>query len=269
MRTLHQVPTPGKLRRVLKRAIFPQGKVRCPECRSINIRSVKSEERWRCRRCSHPFTLKSCCWLKGAKLPLEMIWLLLWCWQKKFSIERARDLTELSYPTVCVWYQRFREHIPSERRMITLRGKLAADEMFTRGNCVIGAKQKGTRNIAFEVLGHQYPTKTDAADFLLDVVLAGSEVCTDGSGIYRGMGNWHKLKHRYEIHKRFEFTLTAEIEGVWGCFRTFVRRMYHHVTKYKLEDIVNEFCLRFRQDEVFDSPTNYWNICLSPRPFAL
>jgi hypothetical protein len=45
------------------------------------------------------------------------------------------------------------------------------------------------------------------------------------------------LKHEYEIHKRFEFKLTSEIEGLWGVFRTFVRRMYHHVTRYKLEDL--------------------------------
>ena len=73
-----------------------------------------------------------------------------------------------------------------------------------------------------------------------------------------GIGNWHKLKHSYEIHRKFEFALTAEIEGLWGVFRTFVRRLYHHVTRYKLEELVAEFCLRFRQAELFKIRSLIW-----------
>ena len=179
------------------------------------------------------------------------------------------EITGVSYPTARAWYEQFRDRIPRERLDIILKGKIACDEMFTRGNCIIGAKQKGTRNIALRVLHEKHPNKAHAVDFLTQYVAKNSLVATDGSGIYRGIGNWHNLKHEYEIHKKWEFSKTAEIEGIWGVFRTFVRRMYHHVTNYKLEDMVAEFCLRFRRDDIFNSPYDYWRICLSTKPFAL
>ncbi len=265
---LHQIPAPSTLRRVLKRAIFGK-RIHCPWCRSYSFRSIKREERWRCNQCDKPFSLKSCCWLRGSKLPLETIWLLLHCWQKKYPLLQAMDVTGVSYPTVSHWYQMFREHIPKEKLDILLENNIACDEMFTRDTAIIGAKQKGTRNIMLQVLHEKHPNKFHAVEFLTRFTKTNSNLFTDGSGIYKGIGNWHNIKHTYEIHSKFEFALTAEIEGVWGVFRTFVRRMYHHCTKYKLDDIVTEFCLRFRRDEIFETPQNYWFICLSTEPFAL
>ena len=268
MHIVKQVPTKGTLRRILKQAIF-KGRVRCLSCGSRSVKMIKQEERWRCRKCHLPFSIKSSCWLKGSKLPLETIWLLLWCWQKKFARERAMDITGVSHPTVILWYEKFRMHIPKERLETVLGGDIACDEMFTKNTAIIGAKEKGTRNIAMRVLHDRHPNKSHAVSFLQEFAKAESNLFTDGSGIYKGIGNWHNLKHTYEIHSKFEFALTAEIEGLWGVFRTFVRRMYHHVTIYKLEDLVAEFCLRFRQDKIFDSPSSYWSICLSSKPFAL
>jgi len=268
MNILKQIPTKSTLRRTLKKAIFGK-RVHCPECGSRNIKMIKSEERWRCRKCKLPFSIKSSCWLKGSKLSLEKIWMLLWCWQKKFPLQQAQEIVGVSYPTVSVWYQKFREHIPKERTDTLLSNNIACDEMFTKETAIMGAKEKGTRNIMLQVLHEKDPNKSHAVDFLARFVKSNSNLFTDGSGIYKGIGNWHKLKHQYEVHSKFEFSLTAEIEGIWGVFRTFVRRMYHHVTVYKLENIVAEFCLRFRQDEIFNSPSDYWSICLSTEPFAL
>lgn len=265
---IHKVPPYGTLRRSLKQAIFGK-KIRCPWCESIKIRSIKKEERWRCRRCDKPFSLKSSSWLRGSKLSLEAIWLLLHCWQKKYPLLQAMDTTDLSYPTIYRWYQLFREHIPPEKLDTILGGEVVCDELFTRDTAIMGAKQKGTRNIMLQVLHDKHPTKSHAVEFLSRFTKTNSHLFTDGSGIYKGIGNWHKLQHTYEIHSKFEFSLTAEIEGLWGVFRTFIRRMYHHCTKYKLENIVKEFCLRFRRDEIFESPYDYWAVCLSTKPFAL
>lgn len=268
MNIVKQVPTKGTLRREFKEAIFGK-RVFCPVCRSRSIKMIKREERWRCRDCHLPFSIKSATWLKGSKLSLEIIWLLLWCWQKKFSRQQAMELSGVSYPTVTSWYEKFRERIPKEKLDTVLKGDIACDEMFTKETAIIGAKEKGTRNIAMRVLHDKHPHKGHAVRFLQEFAKSESNLFTDGSGIYKGVGNWHKLKHTYEVHKKFEFALTAEIEGVWGVFRTFIRRMYHHVTVYKLEGLVAEFCLRFRQDEIFDSPSKYWSVCLPTKPFAL
>lgn len=265
---LHQIPTPGTLRRVLKQATFG-ARVRCPWCRSYSFRVIRREERWRCNRCDKPFSITSCSWLRGSKLPLETIWLLLVCWQKKFPLQQAMEVAGVSYPTISSWYQKFRAHIPRERLDILLGGRIACDEMFTRDTAIIGAKQKGTRKVMLQVLHEKHPNKAHAVEFLSRFTKANSHLFTDGSSIYKGIGNWHRLKHTYEIHRKFEFALTAEIEGVWACFRTFVRRMYHHCTLYRLEDMVAEFCLRFRRDEIFETPRHYWELCLCTEPFAL
>lgn len=265
---LKQIPRPKVIEKTLKRAIFGS-RLHCPRCHSRYVRRVRTEQRWRCKKCLHPFTIKSASWLKGSKLSLEVIWLLLWCWQRKQSLQQAVDLTGVSYLTARVWYTMFRDKIPPERKDIMLSGTVACDEMYVRDNSILGAKQKGTRNVVLRVVGEKSVNRTDAARFLQTFVRAHSALHTDGNVIYKGCDHWHRLKHTYEIHKKWEFALTAEIESVWGVFRTFVRRMYHHVTRYKLAAIVSEFCLRFRQDEIFDSPYRYWAICLSPKPFDL
>lgn len=268
MDILNHVPSQGKLKTIFKRIVFGSH-VHCPYCQSRTVRKVKTEKRWRCSSCDHPFSIKSSSWLKGSKLSLAQIWMLLVYWQKKTPVTLASDFMRLSYPTVFNWYAKFREHIPKEKLDTILSGDIACDEMYTRGNSIIGAKQKGTRNIALRVLHTKSVERHQAVDFLMRFTKANSNLFTDGAAIYRGIGNWHKLKHKYEIHKKWEFSLTAEIEGIWGVFRTFVRRMYHHVTTYKLQDLVEEFCLRFRRDEIFKSPSDYLRICLSPCPFAL
>lgn len=260
--TLKQIPTKVVIRRTFKKLVFGSH-IHCPECKSRSVRFVRSEERWRCKRCEYPFSIKSASWLKGSKLSFENIWLLLWCWQKEFSLKHAQDLTELSYPTVSSWYERFRDHIPKDLlEKVLLSGDIVCDEMYTRKQAIIGAKEKGTRNIAMKIIHAKSVNKSDAMEFLQAFVKANSTLSTDGSGIYKGCDNWHKLKHQYEIHSKFQFSLTAEIEGLWGVFRTFIRRMYHHVTRYKLSKIVSEFCLRFRQHILFNSPYEYLSLSL-------
>lgn len=269
MSILKQIPSKTKLRTMLRKIIFGSH-INCPNCRSRSIRKIRSEDRWRCNHCDKPFTIKSSCWFKGSKLPLETIWLLLWCWQQEIPIKQAVNIIGLSYPTVFNWYGKFRDKIPKEMiNSLVLSGDVVCDEMYTKGNSIIGAKQKGTRNIALRVLHQKSVNKGHAVDFLINFTKTNSNLFTDGSSIYKGIGNWHKLKHTYEIHSKFQFSLTSEIEGLWGVFRTFIRRMYHHVTKYKLEDLVAEFCLRFRQDKIFKTPYEYLRICLSVKPFAL
>ncbi len=44
---------------------------------------------------------------------------------------------------------------------------------------------------------------------------------------------------------------------MFGVFRTFVRRKYHHVTCSKLPFVVAEFEAKFNQPEMFENPKQY------------
>lgn len=271
---LEQVPSTQTLRTHLKRLVFPDdGRPQCPQCGSRQARSIKRAERWRCRRCRHPFSIKSCCsFLKHSKLSLETIWLLVWCWQEEIPRGQTADLCGVSAVTAYSWFEKMRANIPKGRADVLLgdeTDEVACDEMFIGDTAVIGAKEKGTKNLKLRVLDSPDPHKGHAVTFLTRWVATETTVCTDGSGIYRGIGDYHRITHEYERHNQFEFSLTAEIEGVWANFRTFVRRMYHHVTTDKLPAILREFALRFSQDRIFRSPRDYFTVCLTPKPFAL
>ena len=83
----------------------------------------------------------------------------------------------------------------------------------------------------------------------------GSQLNTDGGSVYRKIEDWWPVTHKVDIHKKFEFGLTSEIEGVFGNLRTFIRRKYHHVTCSKLAGIVAEFEANFNHPEMFENPT--------------
>lgn len=89
------------------------------------------------------------------------------------------------------------------------------------------SKQHDTRKLAYEILFHTNVCKQHAGYFLQQHVLPDSQLQTDGAGIYKAIDQWWPVRHRRDLHKKWEFELTAEIEGVFGNLRTFIRRMYH------------------------------------------
>jgi hypothetical protein len=128
-------------------------------------------------------------------------------------------------------------------------------------------KQVGSRKLAYRIKS-TYPVREDAWDFLRDYVAPQTQLNTDGAKIYRNIDQWWPVTHRYDIHRKFEFDDTSEIEGVFGVLKTFIRRMYHHVTCDKLPGVVHEFCCRFSHPEMFESPYQYLLITLRLAPLS-
>src|SRR3989344_5282688 len=101
------------------------------------------------------------------------------------------------------------------------------------------------------------PKREHAWWFLQTYTKPNIKLHTDGASIYKEIDRWWPVYHTREIHKRWEFELTSEIEGMIGVLRTFIRRMYHHVTMDKLPELVCEFCYRFSHPEMFKNPRFY------------
>jgi transposase-like protein len=257
--SLSQIPTDRQIRRALVKVVFGRKGPTCPWCcRANRVACLERDRRWRCARCRKPFSLTSVTWLRGCKLSPRHVWALVWCWQHRIQLQQAEALLGLSLPTVRRWYGLFRDRLEPNFEVV-LEGDVQMDELFACGSCVMGAKQKGEGGRArLKVLSRPFPTKADVAEFVRQHVRPGSTLCTDGGGIYRGIERSWPLEHVHEIHSRFEFEITSEIEGLWGVFRTFVRRMYHHVTKSQLPKTVAEFEARFSEPQLFESPLNYF-----------
>ena len=260
---LNQIPSEAKIKQQLRKIIFGKN-LHCPRCHKRDIYS--SENRYRCRKCRKPFSLLSGTWMEGIKLNLRTFYALLWCWTQKIPVRQTHKLCHLSEVSVYAWFRMFRSHLPDLQPI--LNGKVQMDEAYFRSLSLLLAKQVGTKKLAHQMIFKNSVDKTEAAQFIFQTIEPNSKLHTDGSTIYKGIDQWWQVRHKVDIHKKFEFGLTSEIEGMFGNLRTFIRRMYHHVTPEYLPEYVSEFCLRFSSPEIFISPNDYLLKTLKPVPFA-
>jgi transposase-like protein len=261
MYQLNQIPSETQIKKYLRRIVFGKN-VFCPSCRSRRV--VRYEERYRCRDCRIRFSLLSHTWLSDIKITYGLFWMLLWCWTTEISIKQTMALTNLSDDCVRRWYRRLRTHLPRETHILERIVQL--DEAYFKNMALLMAKQKGTRKLAYEVIPGTGVQRHHAGYFLLRKVKPNSKLWTDGAAIYKGIGQWWPVEHSRDIHKKFEFAHTSEIEGVFGNYRTFVRRMYHHHWSRNLDEYVREFCFRFSSPDLFKNPIYYLSKSLSLVP---
>lgn len=259
MYTLKQVPSEAQIRKFLKRTIFGSN-VYCPLCKSRRVR--REEIRYRCRSCRFRFSLTSSTWLSNVKLPLEQWWMVLWCWTTQIPVYQTMKLTHLSEVSVRHWFEVFRMNLPEEETLLDHLVQL--DEAYFGGKSkpttLFMAKQVsslGERKLAYQLIQGNYPKREHAWWFVQTNLKPHAALFTDGSGLYHKIDHWWPVYHSRDIHKKFEFEQTSEIEGMFGCLRTFIRRMYHHVTMDKLPSVVGEFCYRFSHPEMFENPRYY------------
>ena len=256
---LNQIPSEAKIKKQLKRIIFGRN-LFCPHCHSRQV--YRSENRYRCRRCRKPFTLLSGTWLKDMKMNLRTFYALLWCWTQRIPVLQSQKLCHVSEEAVRRWFREFRLHLPDLAPI--LQGKVQMDEAYFKSLSLIMAKQMGSKKLAHQIIFKKSVDKNEAVNFLYQYIQPKSNLQTDGSSIYKNINQWWQVRHQKDIHKKWEFELTAEIEGMFGVLRTFIRRMYHHTTPEYLPEYVSEFCLRFSSPEIFISPNDYLTKTLSP-----
>jgi len=265
---LRQIPSEAKIRKELRKDLFGRY-IYCPRCSSFQVK--KYGKRFHCRICRKHFSITSVSWLKSAKLPLTTIWLLMWCWTNKVPVDQSGKLAGVSEITTRRWYEKFRSHLPKDKlENIRLGDVVMMDEAYRRGYSLVGAKQKAEegkkRKLAIQVLHKGSVDRSDAVKFITSCILPNTQLNTDGSAIYKKIESYWKLNHKSEIHKKWEFELTAEIEGLWGNLFTFIRRMYHHVTPDKIEIIVGEFVARTTNPEWFYTPSAFLKVSLTKVP---
>jgi transposase-like protein len=265
MNILDRVPKDAKLRRIFTQETFGP-RVHCPRCGTSHIR--RSEHRYRCRTCRKPFSLKSASWLKGTKLNLKQLWLLIDCWQRKIAFHTTAQITGVSTVTVRRWFRRFQEQLVYESP--DLGGTIEMDEAFLgkrrHGNqrIVLGAYERGSKHIVLRMTRNRDQGTTD--EFLLRHVDRQSMVWTDGAMCYEGITEFFGYLHGTCNHGIWEFGPTNHIENVWSALKGFIRRTYHHFHKEWLPMLLREFEARWNTPELFLSPLFYLRTCLVAVP---
>lgn len=263
MYSLSFIPSETKIKKVVKKILFGTH-LHCPRCKSRTVQ--KSEKRYRCKQCRRPFSLTSGTWLNNMKLPWQIFYLLLWNWVNHIPIVQTQTMTQLSIPTIRSWYSKFRCNITQQDLFHSLTGTVQMDEAFAKNSAIIGAKDITNKRIILRVLPKGYVEKQHVSQFIVRHVAPGSTLCTDGGGVYRGIEKSWPLRHKKDIHSKWEFELTSEIEGLFGNLRTYMRRKYHHVTCSKLPEVVAEFEAFFNHPEIFKNPLTYLKNSLSLVP---
>lgn len=249
---LNQIPSEAQILKEIRHIRFGKN-LCCVHCRSRQV--YKSEHRYRCKRCRKPFTLLSGTWLAGTKLSLRTVYALLWCWTQKVPVQQTAKLCHVSEVSVYGWFRQFRTYLPVFEPI--LEGTVQMDEAYFKQVALVLAKQVGTSKLAYQIIFKPSVNKTEITRFLYQWVQPNTRLQTDGGSIYKHIEQWWQVDHRVDIHKKFQFGLTSEIEGMFGNLRTFIRRMYHHATPEYLPEYVSEFCIRFSSPELFDSPLSY------------
>ncbi len=259
---LNQIPSEAQIKKQLRSIIFGKN-MTCPYCHSRQVQA--SENRYWCKKCRTHFSLLSGTWLSGMKLNLRTWYCLLWCWTQKIPVLQTQKLCHVGEEAVRYWFRQFRVHLPEFP--VILEGTVQMDEAYFKNLSLLMAKQIGGKKIAHQIIFKNSVNKTEATNFLFQNIAPKTRLQTDGGSIYKQIDHWWPVDHRVDIHKKFEFGLTSEIEGMFGNLRTFIRRMYHHTTPQYLPEYVSEFCYRFSSPEIFSSPNDYLSKTLKPVPF--
>jgi hypothetical protein len=111
------------------------------------------------------------------KISPKQLFILLWCWQAKKSLEATLLRAEVSYPTAARWFTRFREHIPDTTPLLS--GLVQADESYfsklkskQAKYIVSGATEPLTGRKAHRITGDHYSGRSRGVleQFIQDTV---------------------------------------------------------------------------------------------------
>jgi transposase-like protein len=222
----------------------------CPKCqRKKYVKKMKgNDKRYFCTKCRHKFSLKGLVGFKHSNLDYIQIYRTIYCFGNNKSHKDVIDWTGVTYPTSRFNYSRIRAgllpHLPTEK----LSGKFICDE------CYVGKRKNDNQSIVMGGVSDDFTDlrlqiipdrEQDSIEgFLTKHYEPTSLIVSDGLSSYFDIG-WLGYGHDYEIHEKGQLDKSVPIERVWGLFKTFYRRSYHHINKEMLQEYLVEFQFKF------------------------
>jgi transposase-like protein len=263
MNSLAELPSERQCHQQLFKIIW--GDTICPECDECRLRFT-NKYAW-CAKCRKKHFVRLHTPFRHSKLTFQKIWLLIWCWQKKKSINTIRDVVGVSYPTIRRWVRRLRSALPESHTILI--GNIAADESFIgkrkygKQRLIMGAIEKtnqpdtNKRRIRLGII-HDRETETLEA-WLLERVAGGSHIDTDLHGGYSEL-EWIGYSHNAHNHSKGEYGQTNTIEGFWSVLKRSLRKLYNNrlaFSEQDLELVLREWENRHNNPKLFYNVANY------------
>lgn len=231
------------------------GSSSCPHCKGKLL--FRRSYAW-CRVCRKKHSVRSATWFRHSNLPLQKLWLLIWCWQKQKGAGTIVDVAGVSYPTVRRWLRRFRTLVPQST--LLLSGIVEVDESFFgkqkfgKQTIVVGAIERDTRRIRLQIVTDRAQDTLEL--FLTNTVARSAHLTTDAHSGYHDL-EFYGYSHERCNHSNGHFGPTNMIENFWGVLKRCLRRLYGKLTLPDLRNILREWEQRQNQPEMFYNVTNY------------
>lgn len=227
----------------------------CPDCSgSLLFRRTYA---W-CKTCRRKHSVRAATWFRGSNLPLQKLWLLIWCWQRQKSVGTTVDIVGVSYPTVRRWFRRFRALVPRSR--LQLSGIVEVDESFFGkrrfgSQCIVaGAIERDTRRVRLQIIPDRAQDSLEL--FLTKTVQRTAHITTDAHSGYNDL-EFYGYSHERCNHSNGHFGPTNMIENFWGVMKRSLRRLYGKLTLTDFKNILKEWEQRQNNPELFYTVTNY------------
>lgn len=257
--------TKKQLQKEFLKTIFGK-RINCGYCGSFKVRRT-TDNRFFCSKCRRKFSLISLTFLKGSKLSLKKIYLLLDCWLKELPVKQTVQLTNVSRQTVSKYFRKFRCNAPEINEMFS--GTIVMDDSY------FGGRRKGKRgrgaagktlfmglleqssqsrvktfkleNMSFKPIATHINFNTDKRN---------SRYISDDYPSYQMASRWLKTKYVI-INHQVRFKETNPIENVWSVFKNKLKRIYHHATRKYMEEYIRELTYRFNTRYNPDDPLSF------------
>ena len=256
---------------IINKLVFGDS-VSCPGCGSALRENYKQKYLW-CSLCRKKYraTAYRGSWLYGMKLQPRQLFILLWCWQTKKSLEASVLKAEVSYPTASRWFTRFREHLPDTTPL--LEGLVQADESYFSKQkskqakyIVTGATEPDTGRKVLRITGDHWNGRSqDVLErFITDVVRPGSLVVTDKWYAYNELPLLG-YEHESHNHSKGDYANTNSAERIWSVAKRHMRKLYgQRILTHQLQDLCREWMARANQPELFVNPETFLRFTLVP-----
>ena len=100
MSTIPKFASNKKCWQLINKLVFGE-EMLCPQCSNTLHENYLLRYLW-CKVCRKKYraTAWKGSWLYGVKISSKQLFILLWCWQTKKSLEATRLLARINYPTV-------------------------------------------------------------------------------------------------------------------------------------------------------------------------
>lgn len=270
MSNIPNIPSNKKCWMIINRLVFGDN-VCCPKCQAMLQEKYTRRYLW-CRECRKKYRATSYRggWLFGMKLSPRQLFILLWCWQQRKSLESTLLKAEVSHPTAARWFTRFRDNVPDTTPL--LEGLVQADESYfgkqkskQPTHIVTGAIEPGGGKLALRITGDHITGRSQKVieRFIIDTVKPGSLVVTDKWYAYNDLP-FLGYEHESHNHSKGDYSNTNGAERIWSIAKRHMRKLYgQRILTHQLEDLCREWMARTNKPELFTDPFTFLRFTLS------